>query len=579
MIRFRCPACDKILRSKDEGAGKKARCPSCKAIATIPITPSTWAGDTASQHDVELIPADEFQVPSNPSPQNSLSSGDYFFCPKCKTAVPFGESKSGDKFPCPLCGQRLQAPARPPNPMDKTLLGMLSPIESPALNPIESAEEQAAAQAAWEAEAEELAARLESPDSDPSIQVKSNALPQRSEPSGAFPCPHCAQPIEDDPSIAGQEVRCPHCERTLQMPGEPVKHLAPSVPVCPPVPRIRRSNAASQYNPSSREISCPRCDGLVIIETDPRLAGQEVQCPYCGGTIPGVNARIRRASWLLFTVRIRQAARKVFDLTQFGGGPAERLGSALVLGAAFFFVTLLIAYFGRLQFAFVLSFAAVALITLMATSGVLVLWKSDTDLEEQALMLPKLLSALREETAEAQAAEARAWEKEAEELAARLVKEGQKAAAQEAKEARRAAAREAEEARRAEEEAKRCPYCRESILLGAAKCKHCGESQTPAQSGKGGMIGTGPLIRCYQCGAMEPASEVSRRKVKIGETYFGFGGASHYGMVDLCRSCTESHDRWEAVKIGLVLALLLIGGVVAAILYFSLIGAPGRFHG
>lgn len=36
MIEFRCPQCQSLLRTPDETAGKKARCPSCSAVVPIP---------------------------------------------------------------------------------------------------------------------------------------------------------------------------------------------------------------------------------------------------------------------------------------------------------------------------------------------------------------------------------------------------------------------------------------------------------------------------------------------------------------------------------------------------------------
>lgn len=36
-IEFRCPGCAKLLRTPDESAGKKAKCPQCGAIADVPL--------------------------------------------------------------------------------------------------------------------------------------------------------------------------------------------------------------------------------------------------------------------------------------------------------------------------------------------------------------------------------------------------------------------------------------------------------------------------------------------------------------------------------------------------------------
>lgn len=34
-------------------------------------------------------------------------------------------------------------------------------------------------------------------------------------------CPHCSQPIEDDPSLAGEAAVCPHCDAEFQFPEAP----------------------------------------------------------------------------------------------------------------------------------------------------------------------------------------------------------------------------------------------------------------------------------------------------------------------------------------------------------------------
>jgi predicted RNA-binding Zn-ribbon protein involved in translation (DUF1610 family) len=181
-------------------------------------------------------------------------------------------------------------------------------------------------------------------------------------------------------------------------------------------------------------------------------------------------------------VRIRQTARKAFDLTRLGTGPGERLLSALILGAAFFFVVLLLAHlvgFGRGPG---VGLALVAFGSFMATSVVLVLWKSDAELEEQAPRLREELAVLRaavlQARAEREAEErARAAEREAEERA--------RAAERAAEEELRKAGREAAEEARAVEAAglpRFCPSCGTKLRAPdntagrEAKCPKCGES-------------------------------------------------------------------------------------------------------
>jgi hypothetical protein len=46
-IEFRCPACSKLLRTPDESAGKKAKCPDCGEICDVPVgmTPPVGGSD------------------------------------------------------------------------------------------------------------------------------------------------------------------------------------------------------------------------------------------------------------------------------------------------------------------------------------------------------------------------------------------------------------------------------------------------------------------------------------------------------------------------------------------------------
>lgn len=46
-IEFRCPSCAKLLRTPDESAGKKAKCPQCGTIADVPHS----AGDVTGDND------------------------------------------------------------------------------------------------------------------------------------------------------------------------------------------------------------------------------------------------------------------------------------------------------------------------------------------------------------------------------------------------------------------------------------------------------------------------------------------------------------------------------------------------
>ena len=58
-IEFRCSGCNKLLRTPDESAGKKARCPDCGTIVDVPAagTGETGTGATPSSESPSGAPA------------------------------------------------------------------------------------------------------------------------------------------------------------------------------------------------------------------------------------------------------------------------------------------------------------------------------------------------------------------------------------------------------------------------------------------------------------------------------------------------------------------------------------------
>ncbi len=56
-IEFTCPTCGKVLKLRDEAAGKRGRCPYCKGVITVPESPMD-EGDL-----IEIVPADAPKKP------------------------------------------------------------------------------------------------------------------------------------------------------------------------------------------------------------------------------------------------------------------------------------------------------------------------------------------------------------------------------------------------------------------------------------------------------------------------------------------------------------------------------------
>jgi hypothetical protein len=58
-IEFRCPGCSKLLRTPDESAGKKAKCPQCGMIADIPAAGSFADASPAAPQEPAPVPGPE----------------------------------------------------------------------------------------------------------------------------------------------------------------------------------------------------------------------------------------------------------------------------------------------------------------------------------------------------------------------------------------------------------------------------------------------------------------------------------------------------------------------------------------
>jgi len=102
-IHFTCPnhACGRAMRAPDGSAGKKARCPSCKTVVTIPVQSEAEEDGTIRLADLpeEDTPQREAggYEPSAPGPRMQS-------CPVCGSEYPLGQA-------CPRCRRSRQVPS------------------------------------------------------------------------------------------------------------------------------------------------------------------------------------------------------------------------------------------------------------------------------------------------------------------------------------------------------------------------------------------------------------------------------------------------------------------------------------
>jgi phage FluMu protein Com len=99
MIRWTCQSCAKVLRAKDADAGKKTRCPNCKAVASIPV-PIAAPAPAQNAEWVEL-------VKQMPEPEPSLQAD----------VVPAGSGRDEPEMQTDEADPGKEAPkASPPTP-------------------------------------------------------------------------------------------------------------------------------------------------------------------------------------------------------------------------------------------------------------------------------------------------------------------------------------------------------------------------------------------------------------------------------------------------------------------------------
>src|SRR5215467_5808331 len=121
-ISMKCPQCGKKLNAPDSAAGKRARCPHCKTIVTLPAAGSPPPDELLDAEPMQEQPQDEYgiapsggQEPAAAPPPMGDDFGEYDMAP---TATPPPTSASGGgggggggggdaatpRRPCPMCG-------------------------------------------------------------------------------------------------------------------------------------------------------------------------------------------------------------------------------------------------------------------------------------------------------------------------------------------------------------------------------------------------------------------------------------------------------------------------------------------
>lgn len=108
-IEFSCSHCDKVLKTSDDKAGRRAKCPQCGEPVTVPQPADAAADQDFDGFDEfdEAVPEEEsFLAGGAVREEDSFLAGASIDCPMCGAPVPAGASK------CSACGETLKASKR-----------------------------------------------------------------------------------------------------------------------------------------------------------------------------------------------------------------------------------------------------------------------------------------------------------------------------------------------------------------------------------------------------------------------------------------------------------------------------------
>jgi hypothetical protein len=102
-IKLECSFCTRVLRVRDELAGKRVKCPACQQVLTVPALahPSPEVEDIAA--------ATLSEQPAQPEPAAPAATID-FQCPWCDETVHADAENAGRQMPCPECTKIVKVP-------------------------------------------------------------------------------------------------------------------------------------------------------------------------------------------------------------------------------------------------------------------------------------------------------------------------------------------------------------------------------------------------------------------------------------------------------------------------------------
>ena len=180
-IEFYCPGCGNLMRTPDETAGRKGRCPTCQTKVAIPQQ-SVKAGGDLRPHQQPV----QTTAPQRPQPADDLQ----FNCESCQKSLAVPKINAGKTGKCPHCGALMSIP-------------MKTTLAAPASPP------QASRNARWKSRPGKQPASAPSPPPAPVSSTDGKI---------EFHCSSCRKVVRVGAAAAGQKGQCPNCKSVIQIP-------------------------------------------------------------------------------------------------------------------------------------------------------------------------------------------------------------------------------------------------------------------------------------------------------------------------------------------------------------------------
>ena len=210
-IEFYCPGCGNLMRTPDETAGRKGRCPTCQLKVQIP------AKSVASTTPESAVPRTVLAASAaDMSPQPIR-----FDCASCGKTLSIAAANAGKKGKCPHCGELMSIP-------------MMSPSDTGGVR--------------WKGTPKQPATPT-----PPTAATDSPTLIKAGGEKIEFHCSSCNEVVRVGAAAAGKKGQCPRCRAVIRIPrGSTIALEDPLVPmenVPPTSPRPRSNPMPSGLTP------------------------------------------------------------------------------------------------------------------------------------------------------------------------------------------------------------------------------------------------------------------------------------------------------------------------------------------